>query len=107
MSGPNSSNSQPTAAAKSIRATKGQKGRFGIRVKFVEGMDCLFPGQVFHVANAPEKSVRFLSTTMSHGDADSANWFMVMHVEPINCEPHDLDDVFLVSFQTKVTTTTP
>lgn len=107
MRGTTSLNSQPTAAAKSIRATIGQKGRIGIRVEFVEGMDRFFPGQVFHVANAPEKSVRFLSTTMSHGDADPANWFMVMHVEPINCETYDLDDVFLVSFQTKATTTTP
>ena len=83
-----------------MNATVGKRGRFCLRVKFVEGLDRIYPGQVFQVASDLTKSVRFISTTMSHGDPDSANWFIVMHVESMNCELSDLVGGFLVSFET-------
>jgi len=63
-------------------------------------MDKFRKGQVFVVARLPEKSVRFISTTMSHCNPNPDNWFVLMHVEPINCDCEDLADVFLVSYET-------
>ncbi len=92
---------KPTAAVRCQTASTGRKGRFCLRVKFVEEMDRIFPGQVLQVATDLSKSVRFLSTTMSHGDPDPKKWFMLMHVEPINCELTDLSDVYLVGFASR------
>lgn len=86
------------AAVKCILAKQGFRGRFSLHVKFVEGMDRVFPGQLFHVAGNPTKQLRFVSTTIAHGDANAENWFMLMHIEPISCDIEDLNDVFLVSF---------
>ncbi|WP_145057271.1 hypothetical protein [Lignipirellula cremea] len=94
---------EPTAAARCLIARRGWKGRLSLRVKFVEGLDRPFTGQIFQVVGDPEKLVRFVSTSMSHGDPDPDRWFMLMHVEPVNCECSDLDDNYLVSFEKRTT----
>ncbi|QDV15575.1 hypothetical protein Pan153_01890 [Gimesia panareensis] len=88
---------QPQAAVKSLLAKPGRKGRLCVRIEYIKGLDRFQEGQVFSVGGSPEKSVRFISTTVSHGDANPENWFVVMHVEPINCECEDLENVFLIS----------
>lgn len=93
------SNDQPTAAVQSLSAKPGRRGRFSLRVKLIDGLDRFFAGQLFHVAERPETTVRFISTNMSHGDSDPENWFMLMHVEPVSCECNELNNVFLVSFE--------
>ena len=41
--------------------------------------------------------MRFVSTTLSHGDPNPDKWFTLMHVEPMSCTCEDLEDVFLIS----------
>ena len=88
----------PKAVVRCLSASSGYKGRFCLRIRYVgKGLDRFSKGNVLVVADCPEKSVRFVSTTLSHGDPNPDKWFTLMHVEPMSCTCEDLEDVFLIS----------
>ncbi|MCC9607180.1 hypothetical protein LOC68_14125 [Blastopirellula sp. JC732] len=102
--GENTTSETPAAAVFSFLAIPGRKGRIGLRIGYIQGLDRFVEGQLFQVGKDPSKAVRFVCTAMAHGHPDPEEWFTVMHVEPVSCECADLNNVFLVGFETKANT---